>query len=71
MDIQTGLDHCGEAEDYLDALAIYKKAVSKKASIICANLESRDFESFTLNVHSLKSTSLAIGAQELFERAKA
>ena len=71
LDIQTGLDHCGEAEDYLDALAIYKKAVSKKASIICANLESRDFESFTLNVHSLKSTSLAIGAQELFERAKA
>lgn len=71
LNIQTGLDHCGEAEDYLDALAIYKKAVTKKASIICANLESRDFESYTLNVHSLKSTSLAIGAEELFERAKA
>lgn len=71
LNIQTGLDHCGEAEDYLDALAIYKKAVTKKASIICANLESRDFESYTLNVHSLKSTSLAIGAEELFEWAKA
>ena len=70
LDIQAGLDYCGDAEDYLYALETYEKSVDEKADIISANLESGDFESFTLNVHSLKSTSLAIGARELFQRAK-
>ena len=70
LDIQAGLDYCGDAEDYLYALETYEKSVDEKADIISTNLESGDFESFTLNVHSLKSTSLAIGARELFQRAK-
>ncbi len=69
LDIEKGLAYCGDMEDYIDALAIYRESVGKKAGELLALSES-DPEAFSLLVHSLKSSSAAIGAVTLSELAK-
>ena len=71
LDPKKGIDYCGDADDYIFALETYGVSVDAKAEQIETNLKEKDIEGYTLNVHSLKSTSGAIGATELFERAKA
>ena len=70
LNVAKGIEYCGDAEDYMDALEIYHKSIETKAGQIEADLESMDMNAYTLKVHSLKSTSLAIGAEELSEFAK-
>lgn len=70
LNVVKGIEYCGDAEDYMDALEIYHKSIETKAEQIEADLESMDMSAYTLKVHSLKSTSLAIGAEELSEFAK-
>ncbi len=65
-----GIEYCGEAEDYLFALETYEVSIDDRAEQIETNLRENDIDSFTLNVHSLKSTSAAIGAEKLFEKAR-
>ena len=68
---QKGIEFCGDTESYMDAVAVYASSIDKKAALIEECLQKGDIENYTLNVHSLKSTSKAIGAGELFERALA
>ncbi len=65
-----GLEYCGDADDYIFALETYELAIDSKAKQIEEYIENEDWETYVLNVHSLKSTSGAIGAEELFEKAK-
>lgn len=71
LDAGKGIDYCGDADDYLYALETYARSVDEKAELIEANLQDKDIEAYTINVHSLKSTSQAIGAMSVFEKAKA
>ena len=71
IDPVKGVDYCGDADDYMFALETYAVSVDTKAEQIETNLRGNDIDSYILNVHSLKSTSGAIGATELFEKAKA
>lgn len=71
LDAKKGIDYCGDADDYIYALETYLSSVDARASQIEDDLENGDFENYILNVHSLKSTSGAIGAMDLFEKAKA
>ena len=71
LNVEKGVEYCGDAEDYLFAMETYAMSVDTKAAQLEQNLKNKDYESFTINVHSLKSTSGAIGAVDLSEKAKA
>lgn len=70
MDVAKGIEYCGDAEDYIDALAIYGRSIEAKSAAIEAKLADNDIEAYTITVHSLKSTSLAVGAIKIFEMAR-
>lgn len=69
LDIEQGLSYCGDAEDYLDAIDIYRESVADKADKIEEYIRTDDREAFSLLVHSVKSTSKAIGAMAVSEDA--
>ncbi len=70
LNLNKGIEYCGDAEDYVFALETYVKSVDDKASVIENAISSGNVEDYILNVHSLKSTSAAIGADEISEKAK-
>lgn len=70
LDAKKGIEYCGDVEDYIFALETYEKSIEDKAAGLENDLKSKDMENFTMNMHSLKSTSGAIGAVGLFEKAK-
>ena len=68
LDPEQGIEYCGDAEDYVFAMETYEMSIDTKAGQIEQNLADDNIEAFILNVHSLKSTSGAIGAAELFDK---
>ena len=70
LDPQRGLEYCGDADDYLFAIETYLVSIDAKADQIEENWKNEDYDDYILNVHSLKSTSVAIGAIDLSEKAK-
>ena len=70
LDISAGLNYSGDAEDYLYALRTYADSVGDKANKLEENLRDGKLEDYSLTVHSLKSMSKSIGANELHEMAK-
>ena len=71
VDPKLGIEYCGSAEDYMDAVEIYEASVERKANDIERAAENNDIENFVTMVHSLKSTSNAIGATKILELAVA
>jgi CheY-like chemotaxis protein/HPt (histidine-containing phosphotransfer) domain-containing protein len=70
LDTSVGMSYCmNEEEFYESMLAEYLKS-DKRASMI-QYFEAKDWENYRITVHSLKSTSLTIGAVNLSEQAKA
>ncbi|MCR4654983.1 MAG: transporter substrate-binding domain-containing protein [Lachnospiraceae bacterium] len=70
LDVSRGLEYCGDADSFLFALEIYQGSVSEKIGQMQAELEKEDMEAFSLIVHSLKSTSKAVGLQDISDRAR-
>ena len=70
LDVRSGLSHCGGEETYLDTLGIYSKNALENADEIESFWRSGDLADATVKVHALKSTSRAIGAEELGARAE-
>jgi HPt (histidine-containing phosphotransfer) domain-containing protein len=58
-----------EEDFYSEMLSEYQK--SDKPALMTQYFEAKDWENYRITVHSLKSTSLTIGAATLSERAKA
>ena len=71
LDPVKGINYCGDAEDYLFAMETFAMSIDVKAAQIENDLKEGDLENLAINVHSLKSTSAAIGAGDLSEKAKA
>ncbi len=69
IDIDSGLNYCGDGESYIMALEMYRESAEKKAEEIEKYWAARDIKNTTIKVHSLKSTLRAIGAPELGEFA--
>ena len=67
LDIDSGLEYCGDEEDYLMALKTYHDSAKKKADEIEKYWAEKDINNLTIKVHGLKSSSRAIGALELGE----
>ena len=69
IDTESGLNYCGDAEDYLMTLRMYLDSAEKKAEEIEKYYSAGDIKNTTIKVHALKSASRAIGALELGEFA--
>ena len=65
----AGIEFCGDAEDYLDALAVFTESISEKADRIQTAFAEKDMENYITLVHSLKSTARAVGALKLSDLA--
>lgn len=71
IDVDLGLSHCGGMlEDYLKVLAITYKYGEKQLEELRQLWDAKDYKGYNIKVHSLKSTSLNIGAKEISEEAK-
>lgn len=71
INVKTGLSYAGEdVKKYRGILEIYISVGQETKDKIQVAYDAKDWKSYTILVHALKSTSLGIGAQELSEKAK-
>ena len=71
IDTAVGLEYAGnDAELYREVLTDYADCIEEQAQSIEQALAAEDIETFTIEIHSLKSVSRSIGALELSDRAK-
>lgn len=71
LDHKSGIEYCGDAEDYLFILKTYSDSVDDKSRQLEECLEEERIEDYSLLAHSLKSMSESIGAKRLHDMAKA
>lgn len=70
LDVQTGMKYCMDSEEfYLEMLEEYVQ--SDRTQMMEQCVQQMDWKNYQIQVHSLKSNSLSIGAVELSEHAKA
>lgn len=62
--------HSGEAESYLDLLRLYCMDGKRKFGLLRKLLEEKDYVTYGIEVHGLKSASANIGAMELSAQAR-
>lgn len=62
--------HTGGVEDYLELLQLYCMDGRRKCGLLKELLASRDYDTYGVEAHGLKSASANIGAMELSARAK-
>ena len=71
IDVAVGMKYSGDDENlYREVLSDYMDTIEEKADIIEKAVEAEDLETYTIEVHSLKSISKSIGALELSDLAK-
>lgn len=72
IDEKTGLLYCGgDRQDYREVLKVYYDYSKTAGPDMERFFEEKNWKEYTILVHSLKSSSLGIGAVSLFELAKA
>ena len=69
LDLNAGIGACGSAEDYIDALYIFRSSIDEKSDDIEKHLNREDWTMYRLGVHSLKSMSRLVGARDLANMA--
>ena len=69
LDTANAISGLGGKELYMTVLNEYFKSITPKSETIRKHFESGDIKNYTIEVHSLKSTSRQIGAMELGELA--
>ncbi len=69
LDTDSGLDYCGDVEDYIYTLRMYMGSAEEKAREIEDYRAAGDIKNTTVKIHALKSASRAIGALALGEFA--
>lgn len=71
IDMAAAMEYaCDDVDLYREILSDYRDSIHEKADVIERAAADRDLETFTMEVHSLKSTSKSIGALELSELAR-
>lgn len=71
IDMQLGISYCGgNIEDYVDVVRIYDSMGQKKCHTLEQAYGQKDWDTYRIETHALKSTSLGIGATHLSELAK-
>ena len=67
---EDGIRYCGSKEGLLQAIQCFYRTIDSKTDKISRCLQERQIKDYTIEVHSLKSAALLIGAKELSERAR-
>lgn len=71
IDVAAAMEYaCGDASLYREVLSDYRNSIHEKADVIERAAADQDLELYTIEVHSLKSTSKSVGAMELSELAR-
>ena len=70
LDVKTALLYCGGKESYLEILQYYCKAEESTEQKLEQAYAGRDWESYTIVVHGIKSAMQSIGASGLSEEAR-
>ncbi len=69
LDTNLGLEYCGGSEEfYLEMVQSYWE--EKRQDVMQKYYDAKDWSNYRIQAHSLKSTSLSIGAVKLSEEAK-
>lgn len=71
LDLYQGVEINETADDYLDALSVFAASANEKAAEIETYFNEKNYELYTLKVHSVKSMAGLIGAAELSDLAAA
>ena len=72
LNVDAGLMYtCSDEDFYLELLTDYARSADDKCSELSSYLEMGDLKNYEILVHSLKSASKTVGADELSDRAKA
>ncbi len=69
LDTKTAIDRLGSQDLFMTVLKEYFTAIDKKHDVIKELYEAGNIHPYTVEVHSLKSTSRQIGAMELADLA--
>lgn len=69
LDVASAVELAGGVSNFMNVLSDYAASVEAKAAMIEECLASGDIERFVIEVHSLKSISRVIGAEEVGELA--
>ena len=69
LDVDSGIEYCGDEEDYLYAISLYEQSGRKRCEEIEKYLEEDNLKDLGTLIHSIKSTSASIGANELAAKA--
>ncbi len=71
IDRATGMQYCGNMEDfYIDALKLYSETLPERVAALKDLYEKKDFANYEVQVHSLKSNSMTVGATDLSNMAR-
>lgn len=72
VEIEKGISNCGEdVSDYLKVLKIAYDYGEKQLEELERMQKQQDYENYTIKIHSMKSTTMNMGAVELSNMAKA
>lgn len=65
-DLKIGIANCGGSiNDYYEILRIVEKTYQKRIDELQADMQTHNYDLYTIHVHSLKSTAANLGAMEL------
>ncbi len=70
IDLRLGVSYCGGREAYLEILSLYLDRVPELMERAEALYRREDWQGYAVELHSLKSDSLSVGAEALSQRAK-
>lgn len=71
IDVQQGIAYCGGVVgDYIEIIQVYYETGLHRVKEIETAYEKTDWKNYTILVHTVKSTSLGIGAGKLADMAK-
>lgn len=71
IDVAMGINNCGgKFEDYLKILKITYDYGEKQLNELKSSWEEKDYETYIIKIHSIKSTSLNIGATGISAMAR-
>ena len=65
LDPEKGVQFCGGNVEYLEALSLFERSIKFHATEIERFWKAKDYDTYTIKVHSLKSMAKSIGATEL------
>ena len=70
IDTLEGLNNCESADGYKSVLTVFYQTADKKVYEIKKAYLSKDYETYTIKVHALKSSARIIGAADLSRTAE-